>query len=135
MPTIELTKDNFEQTIVAAEGEDKIVLIDFWAAWCGPCKMFAPIFEAAAEKYPDLVFAKCNTEEQQELAGMFQIKSIPTIMVFRGGLAIFQQAGALPVEVLEDLVVQVKGLDMEEVRSKIAAHLAEQEPGDEGEQG
>ncbi len=136
MPTIELTKDNFEQTIIVPEGEDRIVLIDFWAAWCGPCKMFGPIFEAAAEKHTDVVFAKCNTEEQGELAGMFQIRSIPTLMVFRDGLAIFQQAGALPAEVLEDLVTQVKGLDMDEVRAKIAAHLAEQPPAEgEGEQG
>lgn len=135
MPLIDLTKDSFEQTIVAKEGEERIVLIDFWAAWCGPCKMFGPIFEAAAEKHPDITFAKCNTEEQEELAGMFQIRSIPTLMVFRDGLAIFQQAGALPAEVLEDLIGQVKALDMEEVRAKIAAHLAEQQTEGEGEQG
>jgi thioredoxin 1 len=131
MPTVELTKDNFEQTITTQEGEEKTVLIDFWASWCGPCKMFGPIFEAASDKYPDVVFAKCNTEEQQELAGMFQIRSIPTIMVFRDGLAVFQQAGALPEEVLEDLITQVKALDMVEVRSKIAAHLAEQQANEE----
>jgi thioredoxin 1 len=139
MPTIALTKENFEETIVAKDGEDKIVFIDFWASWCGPCKMFGPIFEAAAEKYPEILFAKCNTEEQQELAGMFQIRSIPTLMVFREGLAIFQQAGALPAEVLDDLVTQVKALDMDEVRAKIKAHLeqaqAEAEAQGEGEQG
>jgi thioredoxin 1 len=135
MPTVELTKENFEQTIATLEGEEKTVLIDFWASWCGPCKMFGPIFEAAAEKHPDIVFAKCNTEDQQELAGMFQIRSIPTLMVFRDGLAIFQQAGALPAEVLEDLITQVRALDMNEVRAKIAAHLAEQEAEGEGEQG
>lgn len=135
MSTLELTKDNFEQTITPTEGEENIVLIDFWASWCGPCKMFGPIFEAAAEKYPGIVFAKCNTEEQQELAGMFQIRSIPTLMVFREGLAIFQQAGALPAEVLDDLVTQVKALDMEEVRAKIAAHLQQQQGEGEAEQG
>ncbi len=88
-----------------------------------------------SEKHPDIVFAKCNTEDQQELAGMFQIRSIPTLMVFRDGLAIFQQAGALPAEVLEDLITQVRALDMNEVRAKIAAHLAEQEADGEGEQG
>lgn len=131
MPTVALTQENFEQTITTQEGQEKIVLIDFWASWCGPCKMFGPIFEAASEKYPDVVFAKCNTEEQQELAGMFRIRSIPTIMVFRDGLAVFQQAGALPAEVLEDLVTQVKALDMEEVKAKIAAHLAEQQANEE----
>lgn len=133
MATLELTKENFEQTISIQEGEEKTVLIDFWASWCGPCKMFGPIFEAASEQHPDIVFAKCNTEEQRDLAGMFQIRSIPTLMVFRDGLAIFQQAGALPGEVLEDLITQVKALDMDEVRAKIAAHLAQQQ--EEGEQG
>ena len=133
MPTLELTKDNFEQTITSQDDPEKTVLIDFWAEWCGPCKMFGPIFEAAAENHPDIVFAKCNTEEQQELAGMFQIKSIPTLMVFRAGLAIFQQAGALPAEVLEDLVAQVRALDMNEVRAKIAAHLEAQQAEGEGE--
>jgi thioredoxin 1 len=132
MPTVELTKETFEQIITAPEGEEKTVLIDFWAAWCGPCKMFGPIFEAAAEQHPDVIFAKCDTEAQQELAGMFGIRSIPTIMVFRDGLAVFQQAGALPAEVLEDLITQVKALDMDEVKAKIAAHLAEQQESEEG---
>ncbi len=134
MPTVELTKDTFEQTIIPQEGEEKIVFIDFWASWCGPCKMFGPIFEAAADQHGDIVFAKCNTEEQQELAGMFQIRSIPTIMVFRDGLAVFQQAGALPAEVLEDLITQVRALDMDEVRAKIKAHLEAQQAESEGEQ-
>jgi thioredoxin 1 len=129
MATIDLTKDNFEATVLQ-EGE--IVLLDFWASWCGPCKMFGPIFEAASEKHPDIVFGKVNTEEQPELGGMFQVRSIPTIMVFRDGLAVFQQAGALPAEMLEDLVTQVRALDMAEVKAKIAAHVAEQGDGEQG---
>ena len=124
MAAIDLTKENFESTVLQ---EGKIVLLDFWASWCGPCKMFGPIFEAASDKHPDIVFGKINTEEQGELAGMFQIRSIPTLMVFRDGLAIFQQAGALPAEVLEDLVGQVRALDMAEVKAKIAEHLKQQE--------
>jgi thioredoxin 1 len=124
MATIDLTKENFESNVLQ---QGKIVLLDFWASWCGPCKMFGPIFEAASDKHPDIVFGKVNTEEQRELAGMFQIRSIPTLMVFRDGLAIFQQAGALPAEVLDDLVGQVRALDMDEVKAKIAEHLEQQE--------
>ncbi len=119
-----LTKDTFEAEVLQP---GKIVLLDFWASWCGPCKMFGPIFEAAAEKHPTVVFGKINTEEQQELAAMFQVRSIPTIMAFRDGLAIFQQAGALPAEVLEDLITQIEALDMDEVRAKIAEHMKQQE--------
>ena len=121
MATIELTKDNLERTI----NDNAIVFIDFWAPWCAPCRTFAPVFEAASVKNTDAVFAKVNTEEQGELAGAFGIESIPTIMVFREQIGIFSQAGALPASALEDLITQVKALDMEEVRQKIAEHELE----------
>lgn len=117
MATIELTKDNFEQVVTG----DKTVIIDFWAPWCGPCKMFAPTFETVSEAHPDVVFAKVNTEEQQELAGYFNIRSIPTLMVFREKVIIFSQAGALPKSGLEQIVQKSQELDMVKVHAEIAA--------------
>ena len=107
--TLELTTANFKQTVQ----KDGIVFIDFWAPWCGPCKSFAPIYEAAAAKNADITFAKVNTDENQDLASAFEIRGIPTLMVFRDGILLFSQAGALPAAALEDITQQVKGLDME----------------------
>jgi thioredoxin 1 len=123
MPTIELTKDNLDSTI---ENND-IVFIDFWAEWCGPCKMFGPVFKAASDKYADIVFASCNTEEQQEVAGSFGIRSIPTLAVFREKILIFMQPGALPAAALDEIVGKVKELDMDEVRADIEKQKCEQE--------
>ena len=120
MATIELTKDNFEQTISG----NPIVILDFWAPWCGPCRGFAPVFEKASEAHPDIVFAKVNSDEQQELAGSFNIRSIPTLMVFREKVVLFQQAGALPASGLEQVLSKVKALDMAEVRKEIATRDA-----------
>ncbi len=117
MATIELTTENFKETI---SGND-IVIIDFWASWCAPCRSFAPTFEAASEKYADIAFAKVNTEEQQELAGAFNIRSIPTLMVFREQVILFAEAGALPAAALDQLIEQVRSLDMAEVRKEIEA--------------
>lgn len=115
MAAIELTKDNFNEVV----GGNDIVIIDFWASWCGPCMRFAPTFEAVSEENTDIVFAKVNTEEQQELAGYFQIRSIPTLMVFREQIGIFQQAGALPEHAFKDLIEQVRGVDMDDVRKRL----------------
>jgi thioredoxin len=120
MATIELTKDNFEQTI----NGNQTVIIDFWAPWCGPCRGFAPVFEKASESHPDVVFAKVNSDEQQELAGAFNIRSIPTLMVFREKVVLFQQAGALPGQALEQVLTQAKSLDMAKVHQEIAAQNA-----------
>lgn len=115
MTTINLTQATFDETIEA----DGIVLVDWWAAWCGPCRAFAPVFDAAAEKHPDITFAKIDTEAEQALAGGAQIRSIPTLMAFRDGILVFEQAGALPAQALEQVIAAVRELDMDEVRSKL----------------
>ena len=117
MATVNLTAENFESTVLA----DGIVLVDWWAAWCGPCRMFAPVFEEASEKHPDIVFAKVDTEAEQEIAGAAGISSIPTLMIFRDGIMLFNQAGALPGPALEDVIEQARGLDMDAIRAEIAA--------------
>ena len=120
MATVELTKDNFEDVATA----DGLTLVDFWAAWCGPCRMFAPIFEKASERHPDVVFGKVDTEAQPELAGGFDIRSIPTLMIIKDQVVIFAQPGALPEQALEDLIAQARDIDMDEVRAQIAAQKA-----------
>lgn len=107
---------DFEKTVT----ENEIVLVDFWAAWCGPCRMFAPIFEEAANKYPDITFAKVDTDAEQQLAAAAQITSIPTLMAFRDGILVFRQAGALPAAQFEEFIQEVKKLNMDEVRAEIA---------------
>jgi thioredoxin 1 len=114
--TVEVTQQNFKPT-VEREG---IVLIDWWAPWCGPCRTFGPTYEQVAAKHPDITFAKVNTEDQQELAGAFDIRSIPTLMILRDRVMLFSQPGALPEAALEDLIRQVRALDMAKVRAEIA---------------
>ena len=116
MAVIELSQHNFDAVV---QGND-IVLVDFWAPWCAPCRGFAPIFEAAAAKYPDAVFGKVNTDVEQELGSFFQIRSIPTLMIFRQQIGIFSQAGSLPANALEEVITQALALDMDEVRREIA---------------
>ncbi len=119
--TVEISAQNFQGHV----DKPGILLLDFWAAWCGPCRMFGPIFEAAAEKHKDIVFGKIDTEAQQELAGAFGIRSIPTLMIFRDGVLLFSQPGALPGEALEELIGKVRELDMAKVKAEIAAREAE----------
>ena len=123
MPLLELTTASFEETVT---GHD-IVLVDFWADWCGPCRQFAPVYEKAAAAHDDIVFGKVDTEAEKELAAMAQITSIPTLMAFREGILVFNQAGALPGPALEQVVAAVKELDMDDVRAQIAAQHAEHE--------
>ena len=121
MATVELTQDNFNEVV----GGDGLVLVDFWAEWCGPCKMFGPVFEKSSEQHADITFGKVDTEAQGELAQAFQISSIPTLMAVRDGVVLYSQAGALPAASLEDLIGQLRAVDMDEVKAQIAAHEAE----------
>lgn len=116
MATVTLTKDNFQQVVA----DNAIVFVDFWAAWCGPCRSFAPVFEQAATDNPDIVFGKVDTEAEQELAGSFGVRSIPTVVAFRDQIALFQQSGVLPAAALTDVISQVRLLDMDDVRRQIA---------------
>jgi len=122
MAVVELTKENFEQVITS----NPMVIVDYWAPWCGPCRGFAPVFEAVAEANPDVVFAKVNTDDEQEIAQHFQIRSIPTLMVFKEQVVVFSQAGALPKGPFEQVVEKAKELDMEEVRRQMAAQEQEE---------
>ncbi|MBC8023519.1 MAG: thioredoxin [Burkholderiales bacterium] len=126
MAVVELTKENFEEVVTS----NPTVIVDYWAPWCGPCRGFAPVFERVAEENPDVVFAKVNTDEEQEIASHFQIRSIPTLMVFREQIIVFSQPGALPQNALEQVVAKAKTIDMEELRKQIA----QQDPS-EGQQG
>lgn len=123
MATREITIQEFHDVV----DQNDIVFLDFWAAWCGPCRMFAPVFEKASEQHPDIVFGKIDTEDQRELSAAFHISSIPTLMVFREGVLVFSQPGALGAPQLDQLIAGVRGLDMDTVRAQVAAQKAEQE--------
>ncbi len=125
MAVVELSKDNFDQTI----SQHPFAIVDFWAPWCGPCQSFAPVFEKVSEQHPGILFAKVNTEQEQELAAQFQIRSIPTLMIIRDNIIIYSQPGALPESALEDLITQAENLDMDEVRQQLAAQQQGQQPG------
>ncbi|MGM0592926.1 MAG: thioredoxin [Pseudomonadota bacterium] len=122
MATVELTKENFDEVV----GKSDFVIVDFWAPWCGPCKSFGPVYEEASEKHDDIVFAKVNTEEQQELAGHFQIRSIPTLMILRDQIVIYSQPGALMGGQFDQLIEKARELDMDEVRKQVAEQQAEE---------
>ena len=124
MAAVELTAASFDKTV----DENSIVLIDFWAPWCGPCKNFAPVFEAASARHPDAVFAKVNTDDEQEIAAHFQIRSIPTLMVFREQIIVFSQPGALPQNALEQVVSKAKEIDMDDVRKQISEQQEKSPP-------
>jgi thioredoxin len=128
MATVHLTKENFEQVVTT----NTMVVVDFWAPWCGPCKGFAPVFEGASEQHQDVVFAKVNTDDEQEIAGAFGIRSIPTLMVFREKVLLFQQAGALPASALEQVLEQAKALDMAQVHKEIAERETAEREGAQG---
>ena len=123
MATVELTKENFEETVT----RNGMVIVDFWAPWCGPCRSFAPVFEAASEQYRDIVFGKVNADDEQELAAAFSVRSIPFVMLFREKVVLFAQAGALPAEGLESVIRQARALDMAQVHQEIAAQQAQQQ--------
>jgi thioredoxin 1 len=120
--TVELSQQNFDEVV----GSDGLVLVDFWAEWCGPCKMFGPVYEKSSDQHQDITFGKVDTEAQVELAQAFQIRSIPTLMAVRDGVVLYSQPGALPAAALEDLIGQLRAVDMEGVRAEIAKHEAEQ---------
>lgn len=122
MATLDLTQENFESTVL----ENDFVIIDFWAPWCGPCRAFAPIYDQVSENHQDIIFAKVNTEVEQAIAGSFQIRSIPTLMVFREKVIVYSQPGSLPASALEDLIAKVRELDMVQVHKEIAEEQAGQ---------
>ena len=122
MATLDLTQENFESTVL----ENDFVIIDFWAPWCGPCRAFAPTYDQVSENHPDIIFAKVNTEVEQAIAGSFQIRSIPTLMVFREKVIVYSESGSLPASALEDLIVKVRELDMAQVHKEIAEEQAGQ---------
>ncbi len=128
MPTLELTGDNFESSV----SDHEILFVDFWASWCGPCRQFAPTYEAASEAHPDLAFGSVNTEEQHPLAAAAQVTSIPTLMAFREGILVFSQPGALPPAALDQLIAAVRDLDMDDVRRQLAEQQPAQQPGQTG---